>query len=72
MLLTLAAQTFSQSQSNVHSVIHHDDDNNYDDWNGPAEYEFCHPGTDPNFNTYKSLMSLAFGDCDVNSLAYGD
>ena len=53
-------------------MIHHDDDNNYDDWNGPAEYEFCYPGTDPDFNTYKSLMSLAFGDCDVNSLAYGN
>ena len=61
-----------QSQSNVHSVVPRDDDHNYDDdWNSPAEYEFCRPGTDPNFNTYESLMSLAFGDCDVNSLAYG-
>ena len=62
-----------RSQSNVHSVVPHDDDNNYDDdWNGPAEYECCRPGTDPDFSTYKSLMSLAFDDSDVNSLAYGD
>ena len=53
-------------------MIPHDDDNNYDDWNDPAKYEFCRPGTDLNFNTYESLMSLAFGDYDVNSLAYGD
>ena len=54
-------------------MVPHDDDHNYDDdWNGPTKYEFCRPGTDPNFNTYKSLMSLAFGGCYVNSLAYGD
>ena len=42
------------------------------DWNGPAEYDYCRPGTDPDYSTYKSLMSLAFGDSDVNSIAYRD
>ena len=43
-----------------------------DDWNGPAEFDYCRPGADPDFSTYHSLMSLAFGDSDVNSIAYGD
>ena len=41
-----------RSQSNVHSVVPHDVDNNHDDWNGPLEYEYCRPGADPNFSTY--------------------
>ena len=53
-------------------MVPHDDDHNYDDWNGPTKYEFCRPGTDSNLNTYESLMSLTFGNCDVNNLAYGD
>ena len=59
-----------QSQSNAHSVTQ--DNNKYDDWSSPEEYEFCRPGADPDFNSYESLMSLAYGDCGVNSLAYGD
>ena len=61
-----------RSQSRVNSVVPYDDDHHHDDWNGPAEYDYCRPGTDPDFSTYQSLMSLAFGDSDVNSLAYGD
>ena len=62
-----------RSQTNVHSVTsHNNDDNNYDDWTAPDEYEFCRPGVDPDFNSYDSLMRLAFTDVDVNSLAYGD
>ena len=58
-----------QSQSNVHSVVPYDVENN-DDWNGPSKYEYCRPGTDPNFGSYESLMCIAYSDCDVNSLAY--
>ena len=53
-------------------MTRHEDNNEYDDWNGPEEYEFCRPGVDPDFNSYESLMRLACGDCDVKSLAYGD
>ena len=64
-----------RSQTNVHSVTHYNNNNNYDDyddWNGPEEYEYCRPGVDPDFASYESLMRLAYSDCDVNSLAYGD
>mmetsp|Transcript_4284 Transcript_4284/g.4833 ORF Transcript_4284/g.4833 Transcript_4284/m.4833 type:complete len:94 (-) Transcript_4284:429-710(-) len=45
---------------------------NHDDWNGPLEYDHCCSGADPNFSSYKSLMCMAYSDCDVNSLAYGE
>ena len=61
-----------QSQSNVHSVFLFDVNNNHDDWNGPPKYNYCRPGADPDFSSYESLMRLAYSDCDVNSLAYGD
>ena len=63
------------SQTNVHSLTRYDNNNNYDDyddWNGPEEYEYCRPGVDPNFTSNESLMRLAFSDCDVNSLVYSD
>ena len=44
--------------------------NNGDDWNGSSEYDYCHPGTDPDFGSYHSLMSISYSDCDVNTLAY--
>ena len=40
------------SQINVHSIVLYDVENNGDDWNGPAEYDYCRPGTDPDFNSY--------------------
>ena len=56
-----------RSQSNVNSVVPHNDDHHYDDnWNGPAEYECCRPGTDPDFSTYESHMSLAFSDSNYH------
>ena len=61
-----------QSQSNVHSVVPYDVENNNDDWNGPSKYDYCRLGADPNFVSYESLMCMAYSDCDVNSLAYGD
>ena len=57
------AQSFrSRSQTNIHSLTHYDNNNNYDDydeWNGPEEYEYCCPGVDPDFSLYESLMKLA-------------
>ena len=50
----------------------YDDHHESDNWNGPDEYEFCRPGMDPDFSSYESLMRLACGDVDVNSLVYGD
>ena len=65
------------SQTNVHRVTPYNNDNNnyddyYDDWTAPDKYEYCRPGVDPDFNSYDSLMQLAFSDVDVNSLAYGN
>ena len=49
-----------RSQTNVHSVTPYNNDNNnyddYDDWTAPDKYEYCHPGVDPDFNLYDSLM----------------
>ena len=61
------------SQTNVNSLTHYDNNNNYDDydkWNGSEECECCRPGVDPDFALYESLMGLAYSDCDVDSLAY--
>ena len=61
-----------RSQTNVHSVVPYDLDNNNnnDDWNGPPEYEYCCPGTNPDFGSFHSLMSISYSNCDVNALAY--
>ena len=37
------------SQTNVHSMVPYDADNNDDDYNGPPEYDYWRPGTDPDF-----------------------
>ena len=59
-----------RSQSNVLSMVHHENNNKYDDWSNPEEeYGFCCLGADPDFNSYESLTSLAFGGYDVNNLA---
>ena len=57
---------------NVHSVVSYDLENkdNNDDWTGPPEYDYCRPGTDPDFGSFHSLMSISYSDCDVNALAY--
>ena len=60
------------SQTNVHSLTHYDNNNNYDEWNGPEKYEHCRPSVDPDFVSYKSLMRLAYSDFDINSFTYGD
>ena len=56
----------------VHSVVLYDleSKNNNDDWNSPPEYDYCRPGTDPDFGSYHSLISISYSDCDVNALAY--
>ena len=61
-----------RSQTNVHSIVPYDveNKNNGDDWKGPSEYDYCCPGTDPDFGSYQSLMSISYNDCDVNTLAY--
>ena len=59
-----------RSQTNVHSIVPYDVENNGDDWNGPPEYDYCRPGADPDFNSFQSLMSISYSDCDVNTLAY--
>ena len=50
----------------------YDVDNNDDDYsqNGQPEYDYCHPGTGPDFGSNKSLISMVYSDCDVNKLAY--
>ena len=50
-------------------MVLYDVENN-DDWNGPPNYDYCRPGTDPDFGFYQSLMSMACSDGDVNYLAY--
>ena len=61
-----------RSHTNVHSIVPSDVENmnNNDDWNGPSEYDYCRPGTDPDFGSFQSLMSISYSDCDVNTLAY--
>ena len=40
-----------RNQTNVHSVVLYDVENN-NDLNGPSKYDYCRPGTDPDFNSY--------------------
>ena len=47
-----------------------DVDNNDDKFDGPPKYDYCCPDTDPDFNSYKSLMSMTYSNCDANKLAY--
>ena len=51
-------------------VPYDDDDNNDDKFDGPPEYDYCRPNTDPDFYSYKSLMSVAYSNCDVSKLVY--
>ena len=37
---------------------------------GPPKYDYCRLGTNPDFGFFKSLMSMAYSNCDVNKLAY--
>ena len=59
-------------QTHVPSVVLYDleNKNNNDDWNGPPKYDYCRPGTDPDFGSFHSLMSISYSNCDVNALAY--
>ena len=47
-----------------------DVDNNDNKYDGPSKYNYCRPGTDSDFGSYKSLMSMAYSNCDVNKLTY--
>ena len=43
------------------------DDNNNNNWfDGPAEYEYCCPNTDPDFGSYQTLISITCSNCEVN------
>ena len=51
-------------------VPYDDDDNNDGQFDGVPEYDYCCLNTDPDFDFYKSLMSMAYSNCDANKLAY--
>ena len=51
-------------------VPYDDDDNNDDKFDGPPEYDYCRPNSDPDFSSYKFLISMVYSNCDANQLAY--
>ena len=61
-----------RSQTNMHSIVPYgvENVNNNDDWNGPSEYDYCCPGTDPCFGSFQPLMPISYSDCAINTLAY--
>ena len=50
-------------------MVPSDDKNNDDEFDGPPEYDYCCPNTDPDFGLHWSLMSIAYSGCYVNKLA---
>ena len=51
-------------------VLYDDDANNDDQFDGLPEYDYYCPNTNPGFGSYKSSMSMAYSNCDVNKLVY--
>ena len=57
----MSGRVFSgRSQTNVNSIVPYnvENKNNNDDWNGPSEYDYCRPGTNPDFGSYHSLTVI--------------
>ena len=41
-----------------------------DNGDGPPEYDYCRPNTDPDSDLFHSLMSIAYSGYDENKLVY--
>lgn len=57
-------------QTNVQSMVLYGDNDNNNNNDGPAEYDYCRPHTDPNFCLFYLLMFITYSGCDEEKLAY--